>query len=311
MDPSTHGRARRRRRAACGLAALAAVGAITMPPTDARAAAPAYTFRNIDPPGAATAEATGVNNGGTVVGSWGESPDAPHAASPFHGFVLDRAGYRTLDKPGTDWTYPQDISDSGEIVGFTGPYDQRGYALDTLTGFRYDGDGFSDVVFPGSPYTFVMDGNDQGDVVGFWVDGAGYATAFSADDDGHFEELRHTGAESTYATAVNELGRIVTFALGVTFEVRDATWTPVTHAGASSFSGRGSNNRGDMVGQYTTADGGSHGCLLRHGVLTELRYPGAASTVPNAINDHGDIVGQYLVDGVWHAFLATPSGGGA
>ena len=54
------------------------------------------------------------------------------------------------------------------------------------------------------------------------------------------------------------------------------------------------NNRGQIVGVYTDAQGGRHGFVLEEGVYTPLDVPGATfGTLAYGINDRGQIVGYY------------------
>ena len=55
----------------------------------------------------------------------------------------------------------------------------------------------------------------------------------------------------------------------------------------------GINDRGDIVGLYTSNDGVTHGFLLRDGNFNSINYPGAAYTDARGINAQGDVVGTY------------------
>lgn len=55
------------------------------------------------------------------------------------------------------------------------------------------------------------------------------------------------------------------------------------------------NERGQIVGRYTSA-GVNHGFLRdAHGTMTTIDYPGSNFTVASAINDRGDILGWYTL----------------
>jgi len=74
--------------------------------------------------------------------------------------------------------------------------------------------------------------------------------------------------------------------------------------GASATFSRGINNRGNIVGNYTSA-GATHGYLLRGGEFTTIDFPGASSTGAAAINSRGEIVGTYTIGGVTHSYQLT------
>src|SRR5207244_8719221 len=64
--------------------------------------------------------------------------------------------------------------------------------------------------------------------------------------------------------------------------------------------------QGDIVGQYFTSDGASHGFLLRQGDYTRIDVPGAIRTNALAINVLGQIVGRYdTPDGKAHGYLLS------
>ena len=54
----------------------------------------------------------------------------------------------------------------------------------------------------------------------------------------------------------------------------------------------GVNARGDLVGRYDNAKGGTHGFLRRNGVFTTIGVPQATFTAARGINARGDIVGR-------------------
>jgi hypothetical protein len=73
-------------------------------------------------------------------------------------------------------------------------------------------------------------------------------------------------------------------------------------AGATATRAFGINPRGDIVGSFTDATG-THGFLLRGGVVTTINYPSApghatTSTEAWGINARGDIIGRYTAAGI-------------
>jgi hypothetical protein len=69
-------------------------------------------------------------------------------------------------------------------------------------------------------------------------------------------------------------------------------YTSIDVPGASDTVGQGVNDRGDIVGGYTS-NGVSHGFLSSRGTFTTVDFPGADSGFARGINRRGDIVGLY------------------
>jgi probable HAF family extracellular repeat protein len=65
----------------------------------------------------------------------------------------------------------------------------------------------------------------------------------------------------------------------------------------------GINDRGQVVGEYTDANGMDRGFLWTRGRVTTFAVADATFTKPNAFNDRGEIVGIYGdTDGAIHGF---------
>jgi hypothetical protein len=62
--------------------------------------------------------------------------------------------------------------------------------------------------------------------------------------------------------------------------------------------GRGINNSGTVVGDYSSPDANDHGFFLSGGTFTEYDIPGALSTDVFGINDAGDFTGTFSNDDV-------------
>jgi uncharacterized membrane protein len=84
------------------------------------------------------------------------------------------------------------------------------------------------------------------------------------------------------------------------------TFTTIDVPNATSTNVTGINPRGDIVGQYTSADRVDHGFLLSDNEFTSIDVPGATATGATEITPGGDIVGGYIsADGVSHGFLLS------
>ena len=94
------------------------------------------------------------------------------------------------------------------------------------------------------------------------------------------------------------------------FLLDKGVFTTIDHPDAVGETGAlGINNRGQIVGAYTDAEGTIRGFLLDDGVFTPIDHPDAGAapgtgTQALGLNDRGQIVGAYLdAEGGIHAFL--------
>ena len=121
--------------------------------------AQSYTFTSLEVPGATQTDATGINNRGTIVGFYFNSP-------LLHGFALQKGTYTTVDAPGSSLeTRLSGINVHGDIVGrytvTAGPNSH---------GFILQGSVFTTIDFPGAQQTFASGINSRVEIVGFYLD---------------------------------------------------------------------------------------------------------------------------------------------
>jgi hypothetical protein len=84
----------------------------------------------------------------------------------------------------------------------------------------------------------------------------------------------------------------------------ESEFTTIDIPGATFTEANGITPGGDIVGDYTTADGRSHGFLLSGDEFTSFDVPGATDTFAFGINARSDIVGPYdSADGLRHGYL--------
>jgi probable HAF family extracellular repeat protein len=157
----------------------------------------------IDFPGANLTEATGVNDGGQVVGDYRDAN-----TGIFHGFLWDAGQFLTIDVPfpETSLTGPSGINNVGQIVGF---YDDDN--VGNRRGFLYDNGIFTSFDFPDAVVTLPFDINDNGQIVGlFVVDRGSIARSFVLDD-GTFTtfDVPFPGILFTEVRGINNQGQIV------------------------------------------------------------------------------------------------------
>ena len=79
---------------------------------------------------------------------------------------------------------------------------------------------------------------------------------------------------------------------------------PTTVLGTNLSEAFKSNDRGDVVGDFTGDDGFTHGFLLSQGIVTTLDFPGASDTYARGINESGTVVGQWdLLDALGNILI--------
>jgi hypothetical protein len=218
-------------------------------------------FHNENFLGSVQTQVTGINNEGVTVGFWANSNN-PNNANENFGFV---------DKNGV-------ISEVNDPKGLKA---DGGMTVEQLLGV-----------------------NDKDDAVGFWTDKNGNTHGFTYDiNSKSFSEVDIAGFASTETTAINNEGDIAGF---VTVGKCDVSFIKEGSAidwltgpkGAVSVQALGINNEDQVVGSYTTTQGGpTYGFLYdaHSNTYATINAPaaGSSNTVLNGINDKGQIVGFY------------------
>ena len=231
-------------------------------------------YQDIDVPGSAQTQLTGLNDEGVQVGfSSARSVAGPAGGST--AFVLEDGRFTSVGFPPGDSSSPPvnqllGVDDHDVAVGFY--TDAQGHDH----GYRYDiaTRRFSPVLVPGAASVTAAAINNSGSVAGFFT-GRGHPT------EGFF--LRR--ADQLYLLRVP--GATMTEALGV-------------------------NDNGEVVGAYRLGNGS--GAVTRgftwtreHGFATVDGPDGAAATTINGVNNAGDLVGFYVSrDGQTDGLVATP-----
>jgi uncharacterized membrane protein len=132
--------------------------------------ASAFSFTQIDVPGAQETQAMGINDAGQIVGFFivGFFP-----TSVFHGFLRDTGGsFTQIDPPGSIFTLASGINNVGQIVGSFSNPDRHGF-LDTGGSFTQ-----IDVPFP-AILTEASGINNAGQIVGDFFSTPSSAHGFS------------------------------------------------------------------------------------------------------------------------------------
>lgn len=147
-------------------------------------------------PGMRFMDALGINQAGTVVGTYRD------AAGVSHGFFYQNRSYTTFDHPGGIATNVEGINDAGVAVG----YYVDGFHL--LQGFMLSNGTPTPIAPPGSVMALPRAVNNFGVVVGTWWDGSFTAHGFLLKN-GVFTTLDFPGAADTELLGINDRGVIV------------------------------------------------------------------------------------------------------
>jgi uncharacterized membrane protein len=275
-------------------------------------------FRTVDVPGAAWTAVNGVNNKGTIVGTWVSSP-----GGPFGFGYIEQPGAQpaTFNFPATsDVTASSGVNDVGTAVGAY--LDSSGVPHGWV---RSPHGNFTQLDDPsGVGGTSLFEINDAGVIVGGYTDGSGAGHGFVYDH-GTFTTLDFPGALGTALTGVNNSGAIVggyTDALGVNhgFLYRHGAFTTIDAPDAGTAPGQGtpglSISSSGVIDGFVINDsgGGFFGWLLSKGQFSSFDEPDAplGQSVPLNISSNGRYVpGEYFdTSGVLHGYVAalTPCG---
>jgi hypothetical protein len=125
------------------------------------------------------------------------------AASPPHGFLLERGSFTTIDVPRARATALFDVNNRGQMVGI--------YATNTNHGFLLEGGVCRTIDPPGATFTQPTAINRRGQVVGFYV-AQGTIHGFRLDPSGRYTTLDAPGAAPhTLLFDIDDRGRVVGF----------------------------------------------------------------------------------------------------
>lgn len=153
-----------------------------------------YTYFNF--PGAAATLGSGINNKGTIVGSYVD------LSNNIHGFLLEKGSFTPIDFPGAIQTDVWKINESGLVVGLY--FDQTG----AIHGFTYKDGMYNKVDFPGAINTEVVGLNSEGEMVGGYDDVHLITHGFVLRS-GEFRQLDAPYGIMTILYALNDRGRRV------------------------------------------------------------------------------------------------------
>jgi uncharacterized membrane protein len=158
----------------------------------------------LDFPGADDTTAFGINESGTIVGTW-DLTDSQQNPIENHGFIWSNGAFTQVDFPGAKDTSVFAINAQGDMVGawdndINGP----------SHGFVYTHGQFInlDVPFSGAVATQAHDISANGKIVGYYTDALSVAHGFIAEG-AKFTTIDVPGATATAPWGINSGGQIV------------------------------------------------------------------------------------------------------
>jgi pimeloyl-ACP methyl ester carboxylesterase len=262
--------------------------------------------RPVEYPGSVpgTTEALGINNLGTVVGTYA-TPD-PISELRFHAFTLINGQYTSFDFQGAYYTTANGINDAGQIVGDGyGPFFANGYLL--------SGGQFSSIMATGDPtvITSARGINNAGTIIGYYhpnpfpgfqvhgfVLSGGGATTIDVAGMAYSGLYGISNSGPAAGSASDASGKVVAFRLtnGRISVINDPPGDRWSSVG-------GIDRDGKIAGAATHG-----GIILAGNRFSNFNCPDAQGLQLRGINDRGGMVGVFLdPNGVgWRAFY-TPS----
>jgi len=269
-----------------------------------------YKYATIDFPNATATSANGINNVGSIVGTYSKTQNQLAGIPPApgdHGFKLTNGALSTINISNTISTDVIGINNNGDIVGIYVTSDNRSHGF-----WRHSGTihnlSFGARAINNTPtivgFTF------SGSKCAIWTNGILRTLAVSSNS-----------GDSTSCTGISNSGEIVgqNFTLDNfrSFLKLGSDIDFFEPAGAEDDYVNGVNGRGDVVG-WSPSRGGGYLILNPEAgesstdsepksVRISISFPGAVETVPMAINYSRVIVGSYLDSSAkQHGFLAIP-----
>ena len=256
----------------------------------------------------------GINNRGEIAGYFGSGAKG----HPNKGYLLmlSRGGSRYLNEnfPGAVQTQVTGLNDWGITVGFYSTQNRASMTNNNFGFYTMHGM-FHRVNFPANnpampPVDQLLGVNDRGMAVGFFVNKQGHDRGYEYNIlTRRYRRILVPGTRLTVnspsltATAINNAGDVAGFYTasgGMTdaFLKTARHFTRLAVPGASMTQAFGVNDRGEVVGAYTTGSGSSaktYGFTWtrRMGFRTVNDPKGVGSTIINGVNDSGDLVGFY------------------
>ncbi|HMG42486.1 MAG TPA: hypothetical protein VK611_14195 [Acidimicrobiales bacterium] len=253
---------------------------------------------DITPPGGSDATVAGVNDRGSVAHSWADLVAARYQTVIWHNgrstASISGEPVRDFNERGDVLFFDAGLWRDGRFVPISG--DLGGRLLFEELG---DGGHVAGVVLPPTP----PGGGHPTPSTGFvWHDGVLTAA------------VPPPGTSFAVAVDVNRSGSVLFYA----FSSSNALWhdgitTDLGSLGGTSLVAEDINDRGQVIGEATTASGEWHPFLWEAGTITDLHPVDGETSSVTAINERGEVLGSTSSDGtvVWSCGATVSLGLGA
>ncbi len=255
--------------------------------------------------------AYGINNSGTIVGSYDNSDIPPEEGIETHAFVYQNGVMSDLGSLGGGYSEAHAVNDQGVIVGDALTADNDFHAFSYQDGVMTDLGTFSD---NNSDFYLAVatNVNNKGTIVG-WSTSPYGTTAFSYQN-GIMSYLASPPNDNSYAYGINDQGVIVgastdlidpvSWQNGVMSDLGSLGGTGIALSGPFP-SASGINDKDTIVGWATTNADAGHAFSYTNGVMSDLGTLGGSNSFARGINNQGTIVGySNLIDSsTLHAFV--------
>jgi probable HAF family extracellular repeat protein len=271
------------------LAATTLAPGIASAAPDAPDQSAAYRFQKVSFTGDPRfTQLLGINDHNVIAGYHG---DMNTEQTPNKGFTLKLpANFSDENFPNSTQTQVIGINNSGDTDGFY--IDQAG----VTHGFIKSKD-FTNVDLPGTTFNQLLGINNKDQAAGYFQDAAGLQHGYVHEKNGDFLVL-NIPMLSSQATGINDEGTVVGFeqsspaaTTASGFILKNDKLTVLNYPGSTFTQALGINNQGEVVGDFTDANGVMHGFIDRNGHMSQIDAPGATSTTINGLNKDGRIVG--------------------
>jgi probable HAF family extracellular repeat protein len=263
------------------------------------------SYAAVDIPGASATYVYGINGRRDTVGSY-------TADGVTHGFLVSGGNFTTIDFPGAASTEALGISAAGDIVGDYSVTSTTPCCAAGSHAFVWSGGKYTTIDFPGTGavFTYANAIDPDGGIVGTYSDGKNHGFLLKA---GNYTSLNYPSATTTFMNAlgINPRGDVVGRYMDASgrhaYLLSGDQYTSMDIPGAVLTAATAIDPQGNILGQYHTADGNSHGFLLKtegpRYSVTDLGLQGPTGG-PFALLDNGLISGSAPVSsGAVHAVL--------
>lgn len=236
-------------------------------------------FTVIQFPGAQETDASGINNQGTIVGSYTD------VNFKVHGFILSNNQFTSVDFPTAVSTGLVAINNRGQILGTASVP-----SANAPQSFILENGKFTTLNFPGTPSNAITAFNDFDEFSG--TDESGPLQGFVISD-GQRINLPDFNGSKFFPADLNDRGVVAGTVNQQTFAalLRYGQFLALQAPGASNTSASSVNNLNEVVGTVTNADSSQQAYFYSNGSFTLFSFPGAFFTGALAVNDHRQIVG--------------------